>query len=255
VSENHWRQQYTNFGSYEHEIARGNVRGAYPVAAYGRFDAPGAATNALVRCQDGTSLVVPQGVQMAITSTSAEDSAAGTGARTVIVEYLNGDLDLSFEIVQLNGTTAVNTLADDIRWVNAVYMATGGSTKAAVGVIDVTSNGDIFGRIKAGQRSTHSSFIRVPRTKTLYVSSIYAGVSSGTAAAKGIVELVSTQIDGLNQQETGLFYTQAGISLQDNSSTMTFNMPFPVMAGHIVGFIATVDKGATITAGYTGWIE
>ena len=70
-----------------------------------------------------------------------------------------------------------------------------------------------------------------------------------------VIELVTTQIDGLDQQETGLYYKQAGISLQDNSQSLTFAMPFPVSAGHIVGYIATVDKGATITAGFTGWVE
>lgn len=251
----HWKQQYTNFGSFEQEISRGNVRGAYPISSYGKVVIGGASSNILVRDQDGTSLVVPQSVQLTIVSTSESDSADGTGTRSVVIEYLNGDLDLSFEVVTLNGLTPVTTLATDVRWVQSVYVASAGSTGAPVGDITFSHNSDVFGKLMIGERAAHNSFKRVPRNKTMYISSIYAGTSSGTASTTAVIELVTTQIDGLDQQETGLYYKQAGISLQDNSQSMTFAMPFPVSAGHIVGYIATVDKGATITAGFTGWVE
>ena len=250
----HWTQQYTKYGTYEQEIARGNVRGAYPVSAYGKLIASGASTRTLVQTQDGTSLHVPQGVQMSLVSTSANDAAGGSGVRTVVLEYLNGDLDYSFELITLNGLTPVSTLATDIRWVYAIHMATAGNGGVAAGNITI-SNGDTYAQMTAGQRSSHSSFYRVPRQKTLYVSSMYGGSSSGSAATSVLLEFCTSQIDGLNQQETGLVYSQAGISLQDSSTTLSLNVPLPVAAGHIAGFIATCDKGATITAGFIGWVE
>jgi hypothetical protein len=255
MTDSHWKQQYTKYGTYEQEIARGNVRGAYPVSIYGELVTTGAVTRALVQTQDGTTLHVPQSVQMSLVSTSANDTAAGSGVDTVVVEYLNGDLDYSFELVTLDGTTPVAMLATDVRWVYAVHMATAGNGGVAAGRITVTSGGHTYARMNAGHRSSHSSFYRVPRNKTLYVSSMYGGSSSGTAAAATQVEFCSSQIDGLNQQETGLVYAQAGLCLQDNSSTLSLNMPLPVHAGHIAGFIATSDKGATITAGFIGWVE
>lgn len=253
--DHHWQQQYLKTGTYQQEIARGNVRGSYPMTSYGKVALAGATSGALIRDQDGLTLTVPQSVQMSIVSTSANDAAAGTGARTVVIEYLNGSLDLSMEVVILNGTTPVTTVATDVRWVNSVYVATAGTGGAPAGQIDVSHNATVYARVLAGDRCTHNSFKRVPRGKTLYIDSIYAGISSGTAATTGLIELVSTQIDGLDQQETGLYYKQAGISLQDASQALTFGMPLPVGAGHIVGYIATVDKGATITAGFTGWVE
>lgn len=253
--DHHWQQQYLKTGSYEQEISRGNVRGAYPFTSYGKVVLGGATTRALVRDQDGTTLNVPQSVQMSIVSTSANDTVAGSGARTVVIEYLNGTLDMSVEIVTLNGTTPVNTVATDIRWVQAMYVATAGNGGVTAGDVSLSHSGIVYSRLMTGARSTNNSFKRVPRGKRLYVSSIYAGCSSGTAATTAVIELVTTQIDGLDQQETGLFYRQAGVSLQDSSQAVTFAMPFPVTAGHIVGYIATVDKGATITAGFTGWVE
>ena len=254
-TENRWREQYLNTGSYEHEIARGNVRGAYPYAAYGRLTTNGSVTDVLLRDDDGTTLVVPQGVQMTLVSSSANDAAAGTGARTVVVEYLNGDLDYSFELVTLNGTTPVNMVATDVRWVQAVHVATVGSGAKAAGNITVTNGGVTYLRVSAGERTSYNSLTRVPRQRRLFVTQMYAGSNSGSAAARVKVEAVTTQINGLDQSETGLYYKVAGIAMQDGSTTLSLTAPFPVNAGQIFGYVATTDKAATITAGYMGWIE
>jgi hypothetical protein len=253
--ERNWQEQYTKFGSYEHEIARGNVRGAYPVSMYGKLIAASSVTNTLIQTQDGTSLRVPQGVQMSVTSTSANDTAGGTGARTIIIEYLNGNLDASVEVLTLNGLTPVLTQATDIRWVQNIFVATAGNGGVAAGTISISHNSTIYDQILVGERASHSSFYRVPRNKRLYLTAMYAGASSGTAATSVLVELTVTKVDGLDQQETGLFYKVAGIALQDVSTTLPLAMPFPIEAGQIVGFVATCDKGATITAGFMGWIE
>lgn len=254
-TDNRWREQYLNTGSYEHEIARGNVRGAYPYAAYGKLVTNGTTTNVMVRDHDNTALVVPQGVQLSVVSDSVNDGVGGTGARTVVIEYLNGQLDYSFEIVTLNGTTPVLTLATDVRWVQAVHVATVGSGNAAAGNISVSHSDTTYLRLSAGERTSHNSFTRVPRQRRLFITEMYAGANSGSSASRVTVEAVSTQINGLDQSETGLFYKVAGIALQDNSTTLSLTAPFPVNAGQIFGFIATTDKAATITAGYMGWIE
>jgi hypothetical protein len=47
---------------------------------------------------------------MSISSSSTDDAAAGTGARTIFIEGVNGTGGLVSEIVTLNGQTAVNTV-------------------------------------------------------------------------------------------------------------------------------------------------
>lgn len=252
-----WQEQYTKFGSYEHEIARGNVKGAYPFVSYGKLSTTGAVSDTLIQDHDGTVLLVPQapGIQMSIVSSSANDAAAGTGARTIVIEYLDKNLDYSFELITLNGTTPVNTVATDIRWVQAIHVATAGTGAKTAGTISLSNSSNVYAQIKPNERTSHSSLRRVPRNKRLFISSMYAGSDSGSSASRVLVELLNTQINGFNQQETGLFYSQAGVSLQDNSTTLSLNVPLPVDAGHIVGFVATGDKAATITAGFIGWVE
>lgn len=74
--------------------------------------------------------------QRSVASASANDTAAGTGARSVRITYFdnsgNGPL---FETVTLNGTTAVNTVATDIRFIESMEVVTAGSLFANAGII------------------------------------------------------------------------------------------------------------------------
>lgn len=250
-------ENYLESDIYYNEVARGNVVGAWPLTSYGKLVTVGAVTNALVETQANTALRVPAvaGEQMSIVSTSVQDGPAGTGCRQVVIEYLDGDLNEAVEIVTLNGLTPVLTQATDIRWVQAMHGTVFGSTLYAVGQVRISSGGYVYAEIGGVERTSKTSFRRVPAGKTLMIADFYAGISSGTAAAKALVQLVSTQINGIDQSETGVFYGHLGIDLQDTSSTIPLAVPFPVPSGHIVGMTCTVDKAATITAGFIGWIE
>lgn len=250
-----WRHSYTSFGDYEAEVARGNVRGASVVSSYGKATTTGASANIYVQPQLGTHFPTPQGVQMSLVSDSANDAAAGTGARTVRIEYLNGSLDTMFETITLNGTTPVLTQATDIRFVQSMQVATFGSLLLTAGTVTVTQGGYTYCQIGAGERTHKSSFRRVPRGKMMMVSSLFAGSNSGTSATRSMVQFCTSQIDGLNAQETGIIYAHFGVELQDNSLALTNKLPFPVGEGHIYGFVSSTDKAATVTAGITGWLE
>lgn len=250
-----WRQSYTSFGDYEAEVARGNVRGASVVSSYGKASFPGASANVYIQPQLGTHFPTPQGVQMSLVSSSVNDAAAGTGARTVRLEYLNGSLDTMFETITLNGTTPVLTQATDIRFVQSMQAATFGSLLLTAGTVTLTQGGYTYCQIGTGERTHKSSFRRVPRNKLLMVSSLFAGSNSGTAAARALVQFCTSEISGLDSQETGIIYAHMGVELQDNSLALTNKLPFPVGEGHIYGFVSSTDKSATLTAGITGWLE
>ena len=247
--------QHLKIGSYTQEIARGNVRHAYSIMSYGQVDTGTSVTDLPVRSCNGGDIKVPQSVQMSINSTSSDDSAAGTGVRSVVLEYLNGDLDLSYEVIVLNGTTPVTTLATDIRWIQGLHGATFGSNGKAVGDISVTNGADTYAQILSNERTCKTSFRRTPRDKTILVNSIFASSNSGTWAARSTVQLVTSKIDGLDQSETGLLYPRAGVALQDSSTTLSLDMPLAITSGHIVGFVATTNRNSTVGAGFIGWVE
>jgi hypothetical protein len=76
--------------------------------------------------------------QMSMSSSSAADASAGTGARTVRITYYTGTMTGPFtETITLNGTTPVNTVATNIRFIEKLEVITVGSGGANAGTISL----------------------------------------------------------------------------------------------------------------------
>lgn len=78
------------------------------------------------------------GVAMEVVSASANDTAAGTGARTIRVDYVSGSTFLpGYEVVILNGITPVPLVATNVIAINKVTVLTAGSGLTNAGNLDV----------------------------------------------------------------------------------------------------------------------
>lgn len=73
-------------------------------------------------------------LQLSVSSANANDTALGTGARTVFLGGLDADYNVISEIVVLNGQAAVLTVKSFLR-INQCYVATTGSLDTAAGTI------------------------------------------------------------------------------------------------------------------------
>jgi len=73
-------------------------------------------------------------LRMSVSSDNTNDTAAGTGARTVYIQGLNANHDTISETVSLNGQAAVLT-ANSYLHINQAYVATAGSLNSAAGNI------------------------------------------------------------------------------------------------------------------------
>jgi len=254
-----WRLMFTQ----QVEIARGRVEGARSIAVTGTLTTSGAVTDIMI--WPGSTVKDPSvapagGVQMTLVSTSAQDSAAGTGVRTLRFNYLDANLNPQSEIVTMNGTTPVLTTATNVRWVGDLHGLTFGSVKGAVGDITVTNSGTRYKLLDAGARGTRSTAFRVPAGKRLVVHSLFAGANSGSAAAKVQISFVASVIGNLDGsvdrfEDVGLLFRQGTIELQDNTTALADGALAAFPAGAIVAFRVTADKAATASAGFYGWIE
>ena len=245
------------------EIARGRMEGAQPVAVSGTITVGGAVTDIMI--WPGSTVKDPSvapvgGVQMTLVSTSAQDGPTGTGIRTLRFNYLDADLNPQSEIVALDGTTPVVTVATNVRWVGDLTGLTFGSEKHAVGDITVTNSGTRYKLLDLGARATRSTAFRVPAGKRLIIHSLFAGSCSGTAAAKVQASFVASVIGNLDGtvdrfEDVGMLFRQGTIELQDNTTTLADGALGAFPAGSILGFRVTTDKGATASAGFYGWLE
>lgn len=77
------------------------------------------------------------GTALEVVSGSANDTSAGTGARTIVVEGLDGDYNEFTETVTLNGVSAVALTNTSAVAINNAYVATAGSGLTNAGAIDI----------------------------------------------------------------------------------------------------------------------
>jgi hypothetical protein len=123
----------------------------------------------IVTVPETISDITPEGVYAfptsattaSVVSTSANDTAAGTGARTIRIDGLDSSFKKISETVILNGVTPVVTTSLFYR-VNTVTVLTVGSTEAGVGEIDITVNSLVVATINATSNKSHSGVYTVP---------------------------------------------------------------------------------------------
>lgn len=236
------------------DVARGLVPGAQPYSSYGKRVTAGAESNVLWP-NGAYSFPSSSGVQLALVSSSANDSSAGTGIRTVEVHYLDANLIDRTEVVTLNGTTPVNTVATNIRFVQCMHMLTFGSGKVAAGNISASNGGNNYSYIATGDVRCSSSVRMVPAGKRLIINAVYAGSISGVAAASTTVSIATTYFDGHDYTSSSIFIPMSTAAFQDNSSGLDLFCPMAFTEGQSVGMIFTTDKAATVVGSWFGFLE
>lgn len=226
------------------DVARGIVPGAQPYVLHGERVFAGATTESVL-WETGMplTLTVPNNVALSVTAASASDHG-----KRVRFAYL--DSDLVSRSVTLTLSSAPQT-TPQIRAVETMYSLDG----SVVGAVTAAAGGTTYALIPAGSTKYDTAVRRIPAGKRLMVHSVYAGSTSGSSAARVNVKLVASFFNGDSFAEQGYLLTYAAVGIQDGTTTL--GMPYPVAmpAGEWVGFVATCDKGADITAGLFGWLE
>lgn len=120
-----------------------------------------------------------------IISSSVNDTAAGTGARTVLINGLDGSYVEISETVTLNGTTPVALTKTYLR-INNAFIMSAGSLEVNAGNIDIRSPAStVRAQIPTGYGITRSSLYTVPAGHTLSELSLFCCINrSGGGAVR-----------------------------------------------------------------------
>jgi hypothetical protein len=126
---------------------------------------------------------------LSIVSTSTDDDAAGTGARTVYIEGLNGSYNVVSETVTLDGTTPVVT-TNSYLYVNQFYVATVGTGGANAGEITAKVSTTLYDIIATGYNQRTTAHYCVPAGYTAYLveGNITTGQTSGSTSVTGFLK-------------------------------------------------------------------
>ena len=194
----------TRQGAYEPfelQVARGQVDGHKTLFKFGFCDA--GTSFETVWAQGGTYVYPASASVMKISSSSADDTSAGTGARTISIAGLDADYNEISETVILNGQTAVNTVNSYLR-ISRMFVVTAGSSATAAGTIyagtgTVTSGvpAAIYGMIAIGANQTQMAFWTVPAGYTLYLTGVFYTSGNATANAWTNFQIIQRPLGGV----------------------------------------------------------
>lgn len=214
------------FEPFDLQVARGQIQGHRNVTVFG-FNPDVDTTQVSVWPLQSLITFPAAALQMTVSSSSTNDTAAGTGARTVVVEGLDANYNEVTETVTLNGQTAV-TMAASLLRVNYAYVNTAGSGNSAAGNIYIGTGivtagvpATVYDIIKLDYNNTTTGSYTIPAGYTGYVSQ---GLFS-TGQASG-----STQVEGrlLTRGVNNIRRTAALTTLNNGVADYVFEYPLAI---------------------------
>lgn len=208
---------------FELQVSRGQITGHRSVTIFG-YNPDVDTSRVTVWPYTGIIPLPAAPLQMKVSSSSANDTESGTGARTVFVGGLDANHNEISEIVTLNGQTAVLTTQSFLH-INQAYVATAGSSLSA--------EGDVYfgtGTVTAGVPSTVYDLIKfdynqritgsytIPAGYTGYLAQglFSAGQPGGSAQVSG--RLMAVGADGIRR-------TIAITTVNNGSADYVFEYP------------------------------
>ena len=230
------------------QTARGQVPGHKAFCQFGINNAVGQANETIWIGSNQYSFPTSASV-LKISSSSASDTSAGTGARTVQIQGLNASYEPVVETVTLNGQTAVNTTNSYIR-VNKMIVLTAGTGGTSVGNIYAGT-----GTVNAGvpavvvnqtgilSNESESAFYTVPAGFTAYITRWTMSSGNGTANTH-------TRFTLRVRPQGGVFGTKALYNLPGSGiyeCEAAFPLPIPEKADLDVLAATSVDSATAST--------
>jgi hypothetical protein len=218
------------------QVSRGQIQGHSTVIVFGYN--PDVDTSEESVWPDGGTVPHPTVASvLKISSSSTDDTSAGTGARTVYIEGVDGNYAVVSETVTLNGQTAVNT-TNEYLYVNSFYVVTAGSGGANAGNINagtgsVTSGvpAVLYDIIATGYNNRTTGHYCVPAGYTGYMTEglFSSGQASGTTAVTGFLK---------QHGPDGILRVGAVTTVNNSAAVFQFEQPYTIPEKNCVGATA-----------------
>lgn len=186
---------------------------------------------------------------LTLSSSSASDTSAGTGARTVYLLGINGTGAEFSETLTLNGQTAVSTVHQytEIQSMTVLSVGSGGYNAGQLylgtGTVTAGVPANVYGHVAIGENQSLMGHITVPAGYTGYLVS--GSVSTGaTQAGKNIICRLKYR------SAEGVTSTSAIVNLATNTADFDFKYPIQIPAGACVSATAKSSIDNELVSSY-----
>jgi len=230
--------------NYLVEVAKGNVAGNRMWDALGERETIGTTASGedMWRGNELTPapashVLIPTppdaGEQMTVESESTADTATGTGAAKVKIEYLDANGYEQTEEVTLTGTTGVDLVETNARFINDMYVSELGSantTGVATGHIKIYektggASGNVYNMIAAGGNKSMVPHRMVPKDKRLIVQKWLVGEGNNKRLTMRIRSDCNNFVPPVRQ--AGVFLFKSVIYLNQTTAPMDLAYAIP----------------------------
>lgn len=155
-----------------------------------------------------------------IASSSANDTSAGTGARTVTIYGVDANFAAQTETLSLNGQTSVN-LVNSYMSINRMEVITAGAGGSNAGTIRIGTGANaagvpavVHGHVAIGFNQSQSAIYTVPASKSLIMRNLTMS-SKGVTAAQTVEFIIDRFVNGgIVKREEVAVLNQGGCSSQ-----------------------------------------
>lgn len=204
---------------YESAVSLGLVAGAFAETRNGRNPDIDTGAEEDLWNVGGTWVPITSAQTITVVSTSANDTSAGTGARTALLRGLNGSYARIEETITLNGLTPVVS-ANTYTFVSDLEILTTGSGGTNAGQITGTATTDttVQFRLLAGDGRTQLSWYMVPAGYSALCHGYFMSMNN---TAAGAVVRAEFQIKQFGRS----FVTRGYASTRNDGSGQAF-VPF-----------------------------
>lgn len=239
---------------YGYAVAEGDMPGNTALFKFGTRSSVAAGVQSTI-WEGPTALLsyLTSAQQLKLSSGSANDTALGTGARTLTLIGLDANLDEIEETVNMTGLIVVTTTKSYLRIFRA-FVTTCGTSLTNEGTITVTNNAGTVTHlvVTATESQTLMTLWTVPRAKQLFITQLSTSTNSDKGAR---VSLYTRQLDGGTLYPWRIrfrAYTFSGAEI------FPFNIPFVLPEKTDIQVRVTTPASAGTTsfgATFEGWYE
>lgn len=188
------------------------------------------AATTLVSVRNTAYIEQTTNAQRSINSSSASDTSAGTGARTVKITYYDSvGAGPNTETISLSGTSFVNTVNTNICFIEKIEVLTVGSGGVNAGIITLKAatagGGATIGTIATSENRTFWGHHYTPTGKITNITGISVSHNGTTVGSGGLFTIRSIPIGVSNSVE---ILISDEVRLYGQSSTFSRNYGTPI---------------------------
>ena len=241
---------------YKYEVALGKRQGSVTWNKWGYNEDIDAAATETVWAHGGIFARLTTAQTLTLSSSSVNDTAAGTGTQSVVVTGVDENRDQQTIVVTLNGITPVETTGYLWLGINRVATYLSGSLEVNEGIITVTgtTSGTVQATVPAGQGSTQQAFFFAARGHTVLLDWMVLNITKISAPQLPTVIIKAWVTSLVSNSKYEVFRHVIDTSIE-NTVELKPSQPFVVGENSLFELQATTDKDNTIVSARFSMIE